>query len=106
MSRGPSRHALAFIFLTVLIDTIGFGIVMPVMPQLLVEITGKSVSDVTLIAGFLLTTYAVLQFLLGPVMGNLSDRFGRRPVLLASLAAFALDYMLMGFAPTLAWLFV
>jgi DHA1 family tetracycline resistance protein-like MFS transporter len=106
MSRGPSKHALAFIFLTVLIDTIGFGIVMPVMPQLLVEITGQSISDVTLIAGFLLTTYAVLQFLLGPVMGNLSDRFGRRPVLLASLAAFALDYMLMGFAPTLAWLFV
>jgi len=106
MSRGPSKHALAFIFLTVLIDTIGFGIVMPVMPQLLVEITGRSLPDVTLLAGFLLTTYAVLQFLLGPVMGNLSDRFGRRPVLLASLAAFALDYMLMGFAPTLAWLFV
>jgi DHA1 family tetracycline resistance protein-like MFS transporter len=106
MSRGPSKHALIFIFLTVLIDTIGFGIVMPVMPQLLVEMTGQSLSDVTLTAGWLLTTYAVLQFACGPVMGNLSDRFGRRPVLLASLAAFAFDYMLMGFAPTLAWLFV
>jgi DHA1 family tetracycline resistance protein-like MFS transporter len=106
MSRGPSKHALAFIFLTVLIDTIGFGIVMPVMPQLLVEITGRTLPEVTLLAGFLLTTYAVLQFLCGPIMGNLSDRFGRRPVLLASLAAFALDYMLMGFAPTLAWLFL
>jgi DHA1 family tetracycline resistance protein-like MFS transporter len=106
MSRGPSKHALAFIFLTILIDTIGFGIVMPVMPQLLVEITGQSLSDVTILAGFLLTTYAVLQFVCGPIMGNLSDRFGRRPVLLASLAAFALDYMLMGFAPTLALLFI
>lgn len=106
MSRGPSKHALAFIFLTVLIDTIGFGIVMPVMPQLLVEITGRTVPEVTLTAGLLLTTYAVLQFVCGPIMGNLSDRFGRRPVLLASLAAFALDYMLMGFAPTLAWLFL
>lgn len=106
MSRGPGKHALLFIFFTVLIDTIGFGIVMPVMPQLLVEMTGRSVADVTPIAGWLLTTYAVLQFVCGPIMGNLSDRFGRRPVLLASLAAFALDYMMMGFAPTLAWLFV
>lgn len=106
MSRGPSKHALAFIFLTTLIDTIGFGIVMPVMPQLLVEITGRTVPEVTLTAGWLLTTYAVLQFVCGPIMGNLSDRFGRRPVLLASLAAFALDYMLMGFAPTLTLLFI
>ena len=70
------------------------------------EITGRSLSDVTILAGFLLTTYAVLQFVCGPIMGNLSDRFGRRPVLLASLAAFALDYMLMGFAPTLVLLFI
>lgn len=106
MGRGPSKHALAFIFLTVLIDTIGFGIIMPVMPQLIVELTGGTVANATLIAGGLLTTYAVLQFACGPVMGNLSDRFGRRPVLLASLAAFALDYLLMGFAPTIGWLFL
>jgi DHA1 family tetracycline resistance protein-like MFS transporter len=106
MSRGPSKHALAFIFFTVLIDTIGFGIILPVMPQLIVELTGETVARATLIAGWLLTTYAVLQFVCGPIMGNLSDRFGRRPVLLASLAAFAFDYLLMGFAPTLAWLFL
>jgi MFS transporter, DHA1 family, tetracycline resistance protein len=106
MSRGPSKRALAFIFLTILIDTIGFGIVMPVMPQLLVDITGQSLSDVTILAGWLLVTYAILQFVCGPILGNLSDRFGRRPVLLFSLAAFALDYMLMGFAPTLALLFI
>jgi MFS transporter, DHA1 family, tetracycline resistance protein len=106
VSQGPNKHAMLFIFFTVLIDTIGFGIVMPVMPQLLVEMTGRTLAEVTLTAGWLLTTYAVLQFVCGPIMGNLSDRYGRRPVLLASLAAFALDYMLMGFAPTLAWLFV
>jgi MFS transporter, DHA1 family, tetracycline resistance protein len=106
MSRGPGKHALAFIFLTVLIDTIGFGIVMPVMPQLIVELTGKPLAQATFIGGWLLTSYAVMQFICGPIMGNLSDRFGRRPVLLASLAAFAIDYTLMGFAPTLAWLFL
>lgn len=104
--RAPGKHALIFIFLTVLIDTIGFGIIMPVMPQLLVELTDAPLAQATLMSGWLLTTYAVLQFVCGPVMGNLSDRFGRRPVLLASLAAFALDYMLMGFAPSFAWLFL
>ena len=104
--RQPSKHALVFIFFTVLIDTIGFGVIMPVMPRLLVTLTGEPMARVTLIAGWLLSTYAVLQFVCGPIMGNLSDRFGRRPVLLASLAAFAFDYMLMGFAPSLAWLFL
>lgn len=104
--RAPGKHALAFIFFTVLIDTIGFGIIMPVMPQLLVELTAAPVAQATLMSGWLLTTYAVLQFVCGPIMGNLSDRFGRRPVLLISLAAFAIDYALMGLAPTLAWLFV
>ncbi len=104
--REPGKHALAFIFLTTLIDTIGFGIIMPVMPQLIVTLTGEPLSRATIIAGWLLATYAVLQFVCGPIMGNLSDRFGRRPVLLASLAAFAVDYMLMGFAPSIGWLFL
>jgi DHA1 family tetracycline resistance protein-like MFS transporter len=106
MPRQPGQHALAFIFLTVLIDTIGFGIIMPVLPQLIVELTGQTLAGATFIGGWLLTSYALMQFVCGPIMGNLSDRFGRRPVLLASLAAFAIDYTLMGFAPTLAWLFV
>lgn len=103
---GSSKRALAFIFFTLLIDTIGFGIILPVMPQLIVELTGETVARATLYSGWLLTTYAVMQFGCGPIMGNLSDRFGRRPVLLFSLAAFGLDYALMGFAPSLGWLFV
>lgn len=106
MARQAGKHALTFIFFTVLIDTIGFGVVMPVMPKLLMSMTGENAADVTLIAGFLLTTYAALQFVCGPIMGNLGDRFGRRPVLLGSLAAFSLDYLLMGFAPTIGWLFL
>jgi DHA1 family tetracycline resistance protein-like MFS transporter len=106
MSRPAGKHALAFIFFTVLIDTIGFGVVLPVLPKLLMSMTGQSAAQVTLIAGFLLTTYAALQFVCGPIMGNLGDRFGRRPVLLVSLAAFSFDYALMGFAPNVAWLFL
>lgn len=105
-TREPGKHAIAFVFLTVLIDTIGFGIIMPVMPQLIIELSGKTLAEATFIGGWLLTSYAVMQFVCGPVIGNLSDRFGRRPVLLVSLAAFAIDYALMGFAPSLMWLFV
>jgi MFS transporter, DHA1 family, tetracycline resistance protein len=106
MTRPPGKHALMFIFFTVLIDTIGFGVVMPVMPRLLMDMTGSGAADVTLIAGFLLTTYAAFQFICGPIMGNLGDRYGRRPVLLGSLAAFSFDYLLMGFAPNVGWLFI
>jgi len=104
--RAPGKHALVFVFITVLIDTIGFGIILPVMPRLIVTLTGDTLSRATLLAGFLLTTFAALQFVCGPIMGNLSDRFGRRPVLVASLAAFSFDYALMGFSPTIGWLFL
>jgi DHA1 family tetracycline resistance protein-like MFS transporter len=106
MPRQAGKHALSFIFLTVLIDTIGFGIVMPVMPQLLGALTNEPLPQLTRIGGWLLTTYALLQFGCGPIMGNLSDRFGRRPVMLASLTAFAVDYAVMGFAPSIGWLFL
>lgn len=100
-----SRHALAFIFVAALIDTIGFGIVIPVLPQLIVELTGEPVNEAARISGWLAFAYAVMQFAFGPVMGNLSDRFGRRPVLLASLLAFGVDYFAMALAPTIGWLF-
>lgn len=105
-STAPSRHALTFIFVTVLIDTIGFGIVIPVFPELIVELTGKAVNEAARIGGWLAFAYAVTQFGFGPIVGNLSDRFGRRPVLLASLLAFAIDYAIMGLAPSLTLLFV
>lgn len=101
-----SRFALAFIFVSVLIDTIGFGIIIPVLPRLVMALSGYGLTDAARIGGWLMFSYSVMQFVFGPVMGGLSDRFGRRPILLASLTAFGLDYLLMGFAPTLAWLFV
>ncbi len=100
------KHAFAFVFVTVLIDTIGFGIILPVMPKLLVELTGETISQASVDGGYLAFSYAIAQFVFGPVIGNLSDRYGRRPVLLFSLLAFGIDYAVMGLAPTLSWLFL
>ncbi|MDZ4776133.1 MAG: TCR/Tet family MFS transporter [Alphaproteobacteria bacterium] len=106
-AKTPARpHALIFICLTVLIDTIGFGIILPVLPDLLMDVGSYTLEDATRVGGYLLIVYGVLQFFCGPLMGNLSDRFGRRPVLLLSLVAFGIDYLLMAAAPTVLWLFV
>lgn len=101
-----ARNPLIFIFVTRLIDTMGFGIVMPVLPQLLLHMGAPDLATAARTAGVLLVVYSVLQFLCGPVIGNLSDRFGRRPVILLSLTAFGIDYLLMGFASSVAWLCV
>ena len=100
------KHALAFVAVTVLLDTIGFGLIIPVMPRLLVDLTGDSLSRAAIDGGWLSFVYAAMQFVFAPVLGNLSDRFGRRPVLLAAIGALGVDYFIMGFAPTLAWLFL
>ncbi len=100
------RHALAFIVLVVLIDSISFGIILPVMPQLIISLSAVNLSEASRIGGYLMFTYATVQFFAAPVLGNLGDRFGRRPVLLFSLAALSIDYLLMASAPTLLWLFV
>ncbi|MET0390998.1 MAG: TCR/Tet family MFS transporter [Polyangiales bacterium] len=102
----PPRNPLIFVLLTILIDTMGFGIIMPVLPQLIIEIGHVDIAGAARIGGFLLVVYASLQFLCGPLMGNLSDKYGRRPVLLVSLVAFGVNYALMGLAPSLLWLFV
>ena len=104
--RAPGGHAVAFVAITVLIDTIGFGLIMPVMPKLLMELTGATVSRAAIYGGWLTTLYAVMQFLFAPILGNLSDRFGRRPVLLAAIGALGVDYLILGFAPTIGWLFL
>jgi MFS transporter, DHA1 family, tetracycline resistance protein len=98
--------ALAFIFVTVLVDSIGFGIILPVLPQLLMQLTGLGIDRVAAYGGQLAACYALMQFFCAPILGNLSDAFGRRPVLLFALAALGCDYFIMGFAPTIAWLFV
>ena len=100
------RSAIVFIFITVLIDSIGFGIIMPVLPELIMQVSGTSLSQAALYGGWLYFVYAVTQFFFAPVIGNLGDRFGRRPVLLSALFALGVDYLVMGLAPNLAWLFV
>lgn len=100
------QAAVGFIFITLLIDVIGLGIIIPVIPALIMDLTGYNESAAAPIGGWLLTTYAVVQFFCAPIIGGLSDRFGRRPVLLASLLGFGLDYIFLFFAPTLGWLFI
>jgi len=98
--------ALGFIFVTILIDVIGMGIIIPVLPVLIKQLIGGDNSQAALYAGLLGLSYAVMGFLFSPVIGNLSDKFGRRPVLLFALFGFALDYMIQGFATTIGWLFI
>ncbi len=98
--------AILFIFITLLIDVIGIGIIVPVLPQLIQELTGGSLSDAARYGGFLMFAYSAMQFLFSPILGGLSDQYGRRPVLLISLFGFGIDYILLGFAPTIGWLFL
>lgn len=98
--------ALSFIFVTVLIDVIGFGIIIPVMPKLIEHLTGEGLSEASQYGGWLLFAFALMQFFCSPIVGGLSDRYGRRPVLLLALLGFGLDYLFLAFAPTIAWLFV
>jgi DHA1 family tetracycline resistance protein-like MFS transporter len=104
--RKNANAALGFIFTTVLIDVIGLGIIIPVVPDLIRQLTGKGLSRAAELNGLLTFAYALMQFVCAPLMGNLSDRYGRRPVLLFSLLGFGIDYLFQGFAPTLGWLFV
>jgi MFS transporter, DHA1 family, tetracycline resistance protein len=98
--------ALGFIFLTIFIDVVGLGIIIPVMPKLLETLGHVDVSTASRYSGWLTFVYASMQLVFASIMGNLSDRYGRRPVLLISLVGFSIDYVFMAFAPTIAWLFV
>lgn len=97
--------AVPIVLSAVLIDSIGFGIVMPVLPRLIVELAHVTMADAARIGGYMLVAYAVAQFFAGPVLGTLGDSVGRRRVLLFSMLAFSVDYALMAVAPTIAWLF-
>src|ERR1700761_9408587 len=108
----PSRFALVFIFITMLVDTIGLGIIIPVAPQIIRELTGPyptyaaAMSASAAWGGWLQTSFAAMLFLFSPLIGNLSDRFGRKPVLIISLLMLGVDYLITGLAPNIWWLFV
>ena len=101
-----TRHTVPVVLLILLLDAIGFGIVLPVLPNLIVHLAHVTVAEATRIAGYMLVAYAGTQFLAGPVIGNMGDRYGRRPVLLACVLAFSIDYGLMAAAPAIGWLFL
>ena len=107
MPTRPSRTpAVGFIFVTYVLVVLGFGVLIPVLPRLVTQFQGSNVTDGAHAYGALIGAFALMQFLVAPALGALSDRFGRRPVILISLAGSALDYLIMAFAPSLLWLFV
>lgn len=101
-----SKAALGFIFITVMVDVVGMGIIIPVLPNLIAELIDGSISDASIYGGFLIFAYASMQFLFAPVLGGLSDQYGRRPVLLISLFGFGIDYIFLALAPDIWWLFI
>ncbi|MCR9120611.1 MAG: MFS transporter, partial [bacterium] len=98
--------AIVFILLTLFIDILGIGIIIPVLPELVKEFVGGDSPLAGVYVGVLSGSYALVQFLSAPVVGALSDRFGRRPVILASLFGLGVDFVFQGFAPSISWLFV
>ncbi|HEY8400762.1 MAG TPA: TCR/Tet family MFS transporter [Cytophagaceae bacterium] len=100
------NSALIFIFITILVDVIGFGIILPVVPDLIAELTGEGLSKASQYSGWLTFAFAIMQFVFSPIMGSLSDRFGRRPVLLLALLGLGLDYVFQALAPSIFWLFL
>ncbi|MEZ5997620.1 MAG: TCR/Tet family MFS transporter [Hyphomonas sp.] len=105
-ARVHGKNAFFFVIVTVALDMLAFGLIIPVMPSLIRELAHVSSEDATLWIGSLAATYAFMNFLCGPAIGALSDRFGRRPVLLASVSTLALDFLIMGFAHTIWLLFI
>jgi len=100
------RPALGFIFVTVLLDVLGVGLIIPILPKLVEELQGTGVQGASYTFGILVGLYSLMLFLCAPILGSLSDRVGRRPVILLALLGSGLDYFLLAWAPTLAWLFV
>jgi DHA1 family tetracycline resistance protein-like MFS transporter len=100
------KSAISFIFITLLIDVMGWGLIIPVMADLIAQLKGIPVNQASTYGALLLSVFAITQFLFSPVIGNLSDKYGRRPVLLFSLLGFGIDYIILALAPTYGWLFV
>lgn len=100
------KAGMQFILITVLLDMIGIGLIIPVLPSLVTTMYGGDISDGSFIFGWFVASYALMQFVFAPILGKLSDQFGRRPIILISLFGAGLDYLFMAFAPNLKWLFV
>lgn len=100
------NSALIFIFITLLIDITGIGIIVPVIPRLIQDLTGDGLSKAALYGGWLMFIYSIMQFVFSPILGGLSDQYGRRPILLGSLVGFGLDYIFTAFASSIGWLFL
>ena len=106
MKQNKNQAALGFIFITMLIDVIGWGIIIPVIPGLIEELIQGDISEAAKVGGWITFAYAITQFVFAPLIGSLSDQYGRRPIILISLLGFTLDYILLALAPSIAWLFI
>jgi MFS transporter, DHA1 family, tetracycline resistance protein len=106
LEQKTTKAGILFIFITLVIDVLGIGIIIPILPKLLEEFAQGNISTASQYSGWLMASYAIMQFVCSPIIGGLSDKYGRRPVLLFSLFGFGIDYILLGFAPNLFWLFV
>ncbi len=106
MKDSRKKAAIGFIFVTLLIDITGWGIIIPVVPKLIEELIHGDISEAAKYGGWMSFAYAFVQFVFSPVVGNLSDRFGRRPIILISLFGFTVDYIFLALSPTITWLFV
>lgn len=102
---GNRKAAIGFIFITLLIDVMGWGLIIPVMPKLISQLKGIPVNEASPHGAWLIAAYAITQFVFAPVVGNLSDQYGRRPILLTSLLGFGIDYIVLALAPDYGWLF-
>src|SRR3989449_2975440 len=102
----PRKPAIGFIFVTLALDILGIGLIIPILPRLVESFKGGDVAAASGTVGLLAALYALMQFLCAPLLGSLSDRFGRRPVVLTSLFGSGWDYFLLAFAPNLGWFFV
>jgi DHA1 family tetracycline resistance protein-like MFS transporter len=105
MENSKKKAAIGFIFITLLIDITGWGIIIPVVPKLIEELIHADISEAAKYGGWLGFAYAFTQFIFSPLVGNLSDKYGRRPIILISLFGFAVDYIFLALAPSIWWLF-